>query len=178
LYICDYSGGEVFKIVPRTTPPPSLVITQQPAPAMACVGNTVSLSVTATSIGSPAAYQWRLGATPLVDGTRPSGAVISGSGAATLMISNIRPDEAGLYTCLVSNACRNLPSNSAPVSVNSADFDNDGDAGTDADIEAFFACLAGNCCPACGSADFNADGDVGTDADIESFFRVLAGQAC
>ncbi len=61
-----------------------------------------------------------------------------------------------------------------------ADFDGDGDLGTDADIEAFFACLAGNCCPSCyaGGADFNADGDVGTDADIESFFRVWAGGEC
>jgi hypothetical protein len=59
-----------------------------------------------------------------------------------------------------------------------ADFDGDGDTGTDADIEAFFACLGGNCCVTCGSADFNADGDVGTDADIEAFFRVLAGGAC
>jgi YVTN family beta-propeller protein len=60
----------------------------------------------------------------------------------------------------------------------SADFNNDGDVGTDADIEAFFACLSGNCCANCGSADFNADGDVGTDADIEAFFRVLAGGHC
>jgi hypothetical protein len=60
----------------------------------------------------------------------------------------------------------------------SADFNNDGDTGTDADIEAYFACLAGNCCDTCGSADFNGDGDVGTDADIESFFRVLAGGSC
>jgi hypothetical protein len=61
-----------------------------------------------------------------------------------------------------------------------ADFDGDGDVGTDADIEAFFACLAGNCCATCysGGADFDADGDVGTDADIESFFRVLAGGPC
>ena len=61
-----------------------------------------------------------------------------------------------------------------------ADFDGDGDIGTDADIEAFFACLAGNCCATCypGGADFNADGDVGTDADIESFFSVLAGGSC
>ncbi len=61
-----------------------------------------------------------------------------------------------------------------------ADFDGDGDVGTDADIEAFFACLAGNCCANCFSlgADFNADGDVGTDADIEAFFRVLAGGPC
>jgi hypothetical protein len=59
------------------------------------------------------------------------------------------------------------------------DYNDDGDVGTDADIEAFFACLAGNCCATCPSdADFNGDGDVGTDEDIESFFRVLAGGAC
>jgi hypothetical protein len=59
-----------------------------------------------------------------------------------------------------------------------ADFNGDGDVGTDADIEAFFACLAGTCCSTCGSPDFNGDGDVGTDADIESFFSVLAGGPC
>jgi len=67
-----------------------------------------------------------------------------------------------------------------PVTCGSADFNCDEDIGTDADIEAFFACLAGNCpAPPCeNSADFNNDGDIGTDADIESFFRVLAGGPC
>jgi beta-glucanase (GH16 family) len=60
----------------------------------------------------------------------------------------------------------------------SADFNGDGDLGTDADIEAFFACLSGNCCATCGSADFNGNGDLGTDADIEAFFRVLGGDPC
>jgi hypothetical protein len=60
----------------------------------------------------------------------------------------------------------------------STDFDGDGDSGTDADIEAFFACLAGNCCPNCAPADYDGDGDSGTDADIEAFFRVLSGNAC
>jgi hypothetical protein len=59
-----------------------------------------------------------------------------------------------------------------------ADFNGDGDIGTDLDIEAFFSCLAGDCCATCGSPDFNGDGDIGTDADIESFFRVLAGGPC
>jgi hypothetical protein len=59
-----------------------------------------------------------------------------------------------------------------------ADYNGDGDTGTDSDIAAFFACLAGNCCPTCGSADFNNDGDIGTDSDIESFFRVLSGGNC
>jgi hypothetical protein len=67
-----------------------------------------------------------------------------------------------------------------PTWCGTADFNGDGDSGTDADIEAFFACLAGSCCPTCWSqgADFDGDGDSGTDADIESFFRVLAGHAC
>jgi hypothetical protein len=60
----------------------------------------------------------------------------------------------------------------------SADFNHDGDVGTDADILDYFSCLSGFCCPACDSADFNGDGDVGTDADIEAFFRVLAGGNC
>jgi hypothetical protein len=72
------------------------------------------------------------------------------------------------------------PANPCPLPCGSADFNCDGDVGTDADIEAFFACLAGNCptWPCTNSADFNRDGDVGTDADIESFFRVLSGGAC
>jgi hypothetical protein len=62
----------------------------------------------------------------------------------------------------------------------SADFDCNGDIGTDADIEAFFACLAGLCPgpPCSSSADFDGDGDSGTDADIEAFFRILAGNPC
>jgi hypothetical protein len=62
----------------------------------------------------------------------------------------------------------------------SADFDCDGDIGTDADIEAFFACIAGNCpaSPCTSTADFDGDGDIGTDADIEAFFRVLGGGNC
>ena len=58
-----------------------------------------------------------------------------------------------------------------------SDYNNDGDHGTDQDIEAFFRCLAGNCCTRC-TPDFNNDGDHGTDQDIESFFRVLAGGNC
>jgi hypothetical protein len=71
------------------------------------------------------------------------------------------------------------PSSCAPH-CGSADFNCDGDVGTDADIEGFFACLAGGCpgLPCISSADFNGDGDVGTDGDIEAFFRVLAGGNC
>jgi len=67
-----------------------------------------------------------------------------------------------------------------PVQCGTSDYNGDGDFGTDQDIEAFFACLGGNCCPTCfvGGSDFNGDGDFGTDQDIESFFRVLGGGSC
>jgi uncharacterized membrane protein len=60
----------------------------------------------------------------------------------------------------------------------SADFDHNGLAATDQDIEAFFGCLSGDCCTWCDGADFNFDGDTGTDEDIEAFLRVLAGGNC
>lgn len=56
------------------------------------------------------------------------------------------------------------------------DVNMDGDNGTDADIEEFFAAIAGRGTHT-GSSDWNADGDVGTDADIEAFYRSLAGAA-
>jgi hypothetical protein len=67
-----------------------------------------------------------------------------------------------------------------PPPCGSADFNCDGDVGTDADIESFFACLSGTCpsLPCTSTADFNHDGDIGTDADIEAFFRVLGGGTC
>src|SRR5262249_55494082 len=44
----------------------------------------------------------------------------------------------------------------------SADFNHDGAPANNADIQAFFACLAGHCCPSCDTADFNGDGAVAT----------------
>jgi len=99
----------------------------------------------------------------------------------------IRAGLAGLgaeVRCTVTpkDALLSAPASTATVTVGcgTPDFNGDGDFGTDQDIEAFFACLSGSCCPACfaGGADFNRDGDVGTDQDIESFFRVLAGGSC
>jgi subtilisin-like proprotein convertase family protein len=98
----------------------------------------------------------------------------------------------GTWTVTVSDAALGEPGSvtaatlfnpvpySCPTGCGSADFDCDGDVGTDADIEAFFACIGGHCPAApCGStADFDHDGDTGTDADIEAFFRVLGGNPC
>lgn len=70
------------------------------------------------------------------------------------------------------------PEQRDPHGHHGADFDGDGDTGTDGDIEAFFRVLAGLPCPGCDSADFDRDGDTGTDLDIEAFFRVLGGGNC
>ena len=68
----------------------------------------------------------------------------------------------------------------SPSPCGGTDFDGDGDAGTDADIESFFSVIGGTGCPTgtCDGTDFDGDGDEGTDADIEAFFRVLGGLPC
>ena len=116
--------------------------------------------------------------------------ITSADSAGYRQVLAIRPFQGGsgdaLYVGGMFGSAGNLPGTPQLAAWSSChhpccpnDFNADGDSGTDADIEAFFACLAGNCCPTCPSdADFNCDGDVATDADIESFFRVLAGGAC
>jgi hypothetical protein len=151
-------------------------------------GQTVALSVSVSGDG-PFTYQWhRQNSNRMVTdgpgGASLDGGTVSGANTPTLTITGIRPSDTSPfdpYRCLVTNACGTLASYTASFSLyrcGSPDFDNDGAPGTDADIEAFFACLAGSCCPTCGTADFNSDGDTGTDADIEAFFRVLAGGTC
>jgi len=139
--------------------------------AFACADGSATFSVTATGAG-PMTFQWRKGGAPIDSTANPSAAT------TTLTMTGIQAADADRYDCVVSTACGSATSNQATLTVSSADFDRDGDTGTDADIEAFFACLGGNCCPTCGSVDFDGDGDTGTDLDIESFFRVLGGGPC
>jgi hypothetical protein len=127
---------------------------------------------------------------PMANGGAGAGGMYVVPAAGSAIVSTLRTLSngdlaAGGFFTTVGN-----PAGSGGVSANyvarwtcaptcgSADFNGDGDVGTDSDIAAFFSCLAGNCCATCGSADFNADGDIGTDADIESFFRVLGGGNC
>ncbi len=99
-------------------------------------------------------------------------------------LHSIRPDLIHNATALgfayESTPSTGLAAGAEGNNCGTADFDGDGDFGTDQDIEAFFRCLAGSCCAECWSygADFNGDGDPGTDQDIEAYFRVLAGASC
>ncbi len=148
-------------------------VTQQPSGILASPGQLVHFTAASTGTGTPA-YHWRHLNAFLTDD-----AIIAGSTTPTLTINGVRPSDAGAYDVVITNGCGSTASNVAVLGLTcSADFNGDGDVGTDADIAAFFACLAGSCCPTCGSADFNGDGDIGTDVDIESFFRVLGGSPC
>ena len=153
--------------------------TQHPQNLQATIGQAVSISAYSTG-AFPRTYQWFKNGAMLNNTGR-----ITGATNFTLNFNPVQEGDQGSYTLVVSNVCGSRTSQPAVLTViapacGTADFNGDGDIGTDADIEAFFACIGGNCCPSCyaGGADFNADGDTGTDADIESFFRVLGGGNC
>ncbi|HYE62989.1 MAG TPA: immunoglobulin domain-containing protein [Phycisphaerales bacterium] len=164
----DYSD-ETWSLGSCTAPS----LTAQPGAQTVCAGGSASFAVLAAGTGL-LNYQWMKGDAPLAD--EPNR--IAGATGATLMILNTTGADRGDYSCTVTNACGGVISNMTTLTINSSDFNGDGDVGTVQDIEAFFACLGGDCCATCGSSDFNADGDIGTDQDIESFFRVLGGGAC
>ena len=135
-------------------------------------GSSITLTVAASGTG-PIRHQWRHNGVPMFNAL-----------TSQLVLTIGSESDLGLYDCTMTNACGSITSSAASITLGpvggncSADFDGDGDSGTDQDIEAFFACLGGDCCPTCGTSDFNQDGDSGTDQDIESFFRVLGGGAC
>jgi hypothetical protein len=175
----SYNTSASLTLGPPATP-------GSPADAAACSGRGAAFSIPAIP---GATYEWQLETAPNVwQGLGADPAPLPCGGRAYATPANSPAVQIGVepcqgvasyqVRCLVTSFCGAAASPSATLTINSADFNGDGDVGTDADIEAFFACLAGNCCPTCGSADFNGDGDVGTDADIEAFFRVLAGGNC
>jgi subtilisin-like proprotein convertase family protein len=80
-------------------------ITTQPQGQSSCVGQPVTLSVTASGI-PPLSYQWRR-----------NGSNISGATAPSYTIASVALDDAGNYDCLVTNPCGSLTSNAAALTV-------------------------------------------------------------
>jgi hypothetical protein len=133
-----------------------------------------------TPVSLPAAGQYWISVVGIIDrgggSTEPQWSWVA---ATTLTPPMARQMFFGSSLTTNSDVSFIIEGNTGPA-CGTSDFNGDGDFGTDQDIEAFFACLAGVCCPTCysGGSDFNGDGDFGTDQDIEAFFRVLAGGAC
>jgi hypothetical protein len=136
------------------------------------IGGRMEQHFTVTGSG-PQTFRWQINDIDLIDDGR-----IQGSHTRHLVIDPITPAEAGEIRFISENQCSGQGVSWLFSVCGSSDYNGDGDFGTDADIESFFACLAGNCCSSCNGSDFNFDGDFGTDADIEAFFRVLAGGNC
>jgi len=99
-----------------------------------------------------------------------------GGGAYSVMLTSGGTPGTDRFVVRVTDGIRPvvlMPNPEVTVLDCPSDYAGAGDAGTDLDIEAFFRCLGGVCCPGCG-ADLNNDGDTGTDLDIETFFFFLS----
>lgn len=91
------------------TPP---AITTQPTPAIACVGGSATFSVVASG-SAPLTYRWRKGGVPISVATNPSAAT------PTLGLANVQANDAGSFSCLVTNACGSALSTAQPLTVRS-----------------------------------------------------------
>jgi len=95
----------------------------------------------------PPTYQWRKDGVAINTIANPSAAT------ATLALSDVQDADLGSYTCAVNYPCGGAGALSDAATLSfvadqcgSADFDGDGDAGTDLDIETFFRVLGGGSC--------------------------------
>ncbi|MBP2282906.1 hypothetical protein H4V97_001224 [Flavobacterium sp. CG_23.5] len=91
-----------------------VAITAQPAITQTlCSGSTATFSITATGTGLT--YQWKKGATNLVDN-----GTVSGATSSTLTLTNIATSDAANYTVVVSGAapCSAITSDVSAISVN------------------------------------------------------------
>lgn len=99
------SGNTVVSNTVALTVNSTPAITAQPQPQTVCVGGTIALSVTATGATT---YQWKRGSTNV------------GSNSANLTINNATANDAGQYTCVITNSCGNTTTNAVTVTVNPA----------------------------------------------------------
>ena len=148
------AGGAAASRIARYHPgAPAPSIITQPLPQSACRSGTAAFAVTAAGNG-PITYQWRKGGTPIDSngGGNPSAAT------ATLSLTHVQPADAGLYDCVVNTPCGSITSDTAMLTVCTADFNCDGFLDF-FDYSDFVECFETEVC-AGGSADFNGDGFV------------------
>ncbi len=93
------SGSSLVKSTYGAVPHTPLSILQNPVPIATLVGNNASFSV-AVAGTAPFAYQWRRDGSPLSDGGH-----VSGTHAASLVLTPAQGADAGLYDCVVTDAC-------------------------------------------------------------------------
>lgn len=170
-HILEHEDHEMMRQFETCWPP---IFNQGPDSTQGCLGQSVELTIAATAANP--VYKWQRDGQPLADGPTPFGSTISGTSTPTLTITNLAYEDAGLYTCLITDDCAARTSPTAQLTVENcicfADFNQDG--GIDGqDIEAFFLTWeTGD--PA---ADVNQDGGV-DGQDVEAFFIVWEQGGC
>lgn len=97
-----------------------------------CNGGTAVFSVATPSGEGPFTFRWRKNATFLSDGPGTAGGrgLTSGSSTAELTIASTSTGDTGLFDCVVAGRCSDATSNSAHLSICSADLDNGSGTGT------------------------------------------------
>jgi hypothetical protein len=158
------SCGSVTSNAATLTVDTGPAITGHPQSQVVNVGQPVAFTVSATGAGLT--YQWR-----------KNGTNISGATSSSYAISSVTTADAGSYSCLVSNTCGSVESQTATLTVTQhGDMNCDGEV-TFADIDLFVEALQGQSSwshPECPwlNADLNGDGEV-TYADIDPFVALL-----
>jgi hypothetical protein len=101
-------------------PPPTPVITEEPADTTLCVNSNVTFTVQASG-PSPLNYRWRKNGQDLTCDAR-----ITGCTTTTLTINPVQPSDMGQYDVVVGSLCDSVTSNTAALVVVAGDFDCDG----------------------------------------------------
>jgi hypothetical protein len=155
--------------------PCSPLITTDPTDVTVADGGTAMFTVAADPRGGGAlTYQWRRGATPMIDG-----GPFSGTGTATLTISPATAAEAGVYSCRVTNSCGSVLSDGAMLVIAPAcdpDLNQDGNVDQD-DIAYLINVVGGGGNPTGIDPDFNQDGNVDQD-DVSALINTVGGGGC
>lgn len=97
-------GSSLAQLV-VVTGPTAPSFTSQPASRTAAVGNTVTLTASATGVPT-ATYQWRKNGVPL-----------AGATSSTLTLANVQGGDAGNYDVVATNSAGTITSNAAVVRV-------------------------------------------------------------
>jgi hypothetical protein len=93
------------------------VVNAQPAGVTMCGNGTATLSLKASPVFDALQYQWRKSGTALTNGPTGSGSTVYGAQTPTLSVAQISALDVGNYDCVVTNACSNVTSSTATITL-------------------------------------------------------------